>query len=130
AKNEYDQASLDNHGNSTDDNIENINNALSRDQCSGLDKLFGKDADSLIDRAERAGVAIQDLQGYIVGNEEAMRRVTEATRSYIAEGLDPTATQSEINAARSEEHTSELQSRENLVCRLLLEKKNTPPRTQ
>src|SRR5690606_41049664 len=30
---------------------------------------------------------------------------------------------------RSEEHTSELQSRENLVCRLLLEKKNnTPPR--
>src|SRR5690606_40104773 len=28
-------------------------------------------------------------------------------------------------AGRSEEHTSELQSRENLVCRLLLEKKNT-----
>src|SRR5690606_41991267 len=27
-------------------------------------------------------------------------------------------------ALRSEEHTSELQSRENLVCRLLLEKKN------
>src|SRR5690606_42123227 len=29
----------------------------------------------------------------------------------------------QIPAARSEEHTSELQSRENLVCRLLLEKK-------
>src|SRR5690606_40664755 len=28
-----------------------------------------------------------------------------------------------VVAARSEEHTSELQSRENLVCRLLLEKK-------
>src|SRR5690606_15769116 len=28
------------------------------------------------------------------------------------------------NERRSEEHTSELQSRENLVCRLLLEKKN------
>src|SRR5690606_40705425 len=28
------------------------------------------------------------------------------------------------NFERSEEHTSELQSRENLVCRLLLEKKN------
>src|SRR5690606_41694444 len=27
---------------------------------------------------------------------------------------------------RSEEHTSELQSREHLVCRLLLEKKNPP----
>src|SRR5690606_41956857 len=28
-----------------------------------------------------------------------------------------------LNIMRSEEHTSELQSRENLVCRLLLEKK-------
>src|SRR2546430_11807357 len=31
------------------------------------------------------------------------------------------------NADRSEEHTSELQSQSNLVCRLLLEKKNTTP---
>src|SRR3712207_8763884 len=31
-------------------------------------------------------------------------------------------------AARSEEHTSELQSRQYLVCRLLLEKKKAPPR--
>src|SRR5690606_41076435 len=30
----------------------------------------------------------------------------------------------EVTGPRSEEHTSELQSRENLVCRLLLEKKN------
>src|SRR5690606_39283466 len=29
-----------------------------------------------------------------------------------------------LQVERSEEHTSELQSRENLVCRLLLEKKN------
>src|SRR2546421_3727187 len=29
---------------------------------------------------------------------------------------------------RSEEHTSELQSRSDLVCRLLLEKKKKPPR--
>src|SRR5436309_10131700 len=32
-----------------------------------------------------------------------------------------------ISVERSEEHTSELQSRENLVCRLLLEKKKEPP---
>src|SRR5690606_20133706 len=32
-------------------------------------------------------------------------------------------------AERSEEHTSELQSRENLVCRLLLEKKKTRRQT-
>src|SRR2546430_10014772 len=30
---------------------------------------------------------------------------------------------------RSEEHTSELQSQSNLVCRLLLEKKTSPPPT-
>src|SRR5436309_10475584 len=30
-----------------------------------------------------------------------------------------------LASTRSEEHTSELQSRENLVCRLLLEKKKT-----
>src|SRR5690606_41553372 len=33
---------------------------------------------------------------------------------------------SACNEKRSEEHTSELQSRENLVCRLLLEKKKRP----
>src|SRR2546427_6098435 len=33
-------------------------------------------------------------------------------------------TQSSIVFMRSEEHTSELQSQSNLVCRLLLEKKN------
>src|SRR5215475_15816772 len=35
----------------------------------------------------------------------------------------PRPTSSARASARSEEHTSELQSRENLVCRLLLEKK-------
>src|SRR5690606_41820741 len=34
--------------------------------------------------------------------------------------------QTEPDGVRSEEHTSELQSRENLVCRLLLEKKKKP----
>src|SRR3712207_8789784 len=33
-----------------------------------------------------------------------------------------------VQRGRSEEHTSELQSRQYLVCRLLLEKKNTRPR--
>src|SRR3954466_1145484 len=32
-------------------------------------------------------------------------------------------------ALRSEEHTSELQSHDNLVCRLLLEKNHSPPTT-
>src|SRR5690606_39446772 len=36
--------------------------------------------------------------------------------------LSAELTKGDIGSARSEEHTSELQSRENLVCRLLLEK--------
>src|SRR5690606_41162529 len=42
----------------------------------------------------------------------------ESRQSGVGKGLPTVTTQ----IARSEEHTSELQSRENLVCRLLLEK--------
>src|SRR5436309_12496705 len=38
-------------------------------------------------------------------------------------GLEPPRRPPKPPRGRSEEHTSELQSRENLVCRLLLEKK-------
>src|SRR5699024_11305188 len=58
-------------------------------------------------------------------------RSTPATNCLIVRPLDtrainiPTNGDQEIHQ-RSEEHTSELQSRFDLVCRLLLEKKNTP----
>src|SRR3712207_8270273 len=39
-------------------------------------------------------------------------------------GLSGSTTKEPSNPLRSEEHTSELQSRQYLVCRLLLEKKN------
>src|SRR5436309_11789602 len=45
-------------------------------------------------------------------------RTTRLRRSVTTSGPPSAAV-----SARSEEHTSELQSRENLVCRLLLEKK-------
>src|SRR2546430_12899324 len=44
----------------------------------------------------------------------------------VAGGAVPVRGPGEAQAARSEEHTSELQSQSNLVCRLLLEKKKTP----
>src|SRR5690606_42102251 len=61
-------------------------------------------------RAERADAGQYDLLG--VGQ-----------RRRIADGLHVCAQPPEGDGHRSEEHTSELQSRENLVCRLLLEKK-------
>src|SRR3712207_9140454 len=47
---------------------------------------------------------------------------------YVFGGEQPTGTfnnTEKFDVGRSEEHTSELQSRQYLVCRLLLEKKNT-----
>src|SRR5690606_41862514 len=41
-----------------------------------------------------------------------------------AHGMDLPQVFATVRALRSEEHTFELQSRENLVCRLVLEKKN------
>ena len=43
----------------------------------------------------------------------------------LARHFDHSININDINSARSEEHTSELQSPMYLVCRLLLEKKNT-----
>src|SRR5438477_6127419 len=42
------------------------------------------------------------------------------------EEANPVRVELRVRFHRSEEHTSELQSHVNLVCRLLLEKKNTP----
>src|SRR5207302_3266422 len=44
--------------------------------------------------------------------------------SNVAPQAPPSPVAPENLGTRSEEHTSELQSRENIVCRLLLEKKN------
>src|SRR5690606_41632432 len=59
----------------------------------------------------------RDLVAYALAEREreAERRVA-VERARMAR---------EVHDLRSEEHTSELQSRENLVCRLLLEKKKT-----
>src|SRR5690606_39714122 len=54
--------------------------------------------------------------GAVSAEVEQLLRVTK-------ESLDKGVEQAVVG--RSEEHTSELQSRENLVCRLLLEKKKT-----
>src|SRR5207302_7992908 len=49
--------------------------------------------------------------------------MTVLTMSPLMVGLVQAAVALPVFLVRSEEHTSELQSRENLVCRLLLEKK-------
>src|SRR3712207_7819310 len=58
--------------------------------------------------------AVQVECGYLTSPEDAARLRDADFRDVVAEALV---------VARSEEHTSELQSRQYLVCRLLLEKK-------
>src|SRR3989442_7286769 len=63
-------------------------------------------------------VAVQAIAGWHLnrGSPEEIRKAT---------AWDPDNAELCAARARSEEHTSELQSRPHLVCRLLLEKKNS-----
>src|SRR5690606_41865811 len=58
----------------------------------------------------------------IVAGARLLGKEDDRTLGVMSLQTAATATQASTNY-RSEEHTSELQSRENLVCRLLLEKK-------
>src|SRR5690606_41896038 len=68
-----------------------------------------------------------DEDGYIVNADGYFLLNTNGGRIQISDNVESfsIAKNGDVNIvpARSEEHTSELQSRENLVCRLLLEKK-------
>src|SRR5690606_41135709 len=70
------------------------------------------------------------LRGH--GSGSARRRRGEPRRAPRRRGRQQSASRLPLRDAggRSEEHTSELQSRENLVCRLLLEKKKQHASTQ
>src|SRR5688500_11828417 len=77
-------------------------------------------------RSDRARARVRTIPA---GGESAARavgaRVARLPQSPIAGGARAALRSSRARAAsRSEEHTSELQSPCNLVCRLLLEKKN------
>src|SRR2546430_6188092 len=65
--------------------------------------------------------------------KEAALAATRCRNPHPEQVTDPAFLASEFfdarDAVRSEEHTSELQSQSNLVCRLLLEKKKKPTYT-
>src|SRR5438445_5175915 len=68
---------------------------------------------------------VQDLQGF--GHPRQFVSGQKAHREAWLGGMSDAACSfgCRFNLRRSEEHTSELQSRQYLVCRLLLEKKKT-----
>src|SRR3712207_6871228 len=58
-------------------------------------------------------------------DEQTVRQPPRHERAVLRRPIDPAARDAVPALERSEEHTSELQSRQYLVCRLLLEKKKT-----
>src|SRR5690606_41025280 len=70
-----------------------------------------------------AGVAALDLLRHLGMTDRGIEMEIHKKMPF-GSGLGSSAASAVAGAFRSEEHTSELQSRGNLVCRLLLEKKN------
>jgi TP901 family phage tail tape measure protein len=73
---------LDEFGQQTGDTLSLINKNLSSNRNNWIDNLIGHDPTSLIDTAKKIGLSIKDLQGYIVGNAEAIDRVNKATADF------------------------------------------------
>src|SRR5690606_40642312 len=93
---------------------------LSFGEVEFLDQISKEEQKALFGELNEYGIEIienqksalvQKIKDTIVDMVFSERDVNVKASVYLAE-------------KRSEEHTSELQSRENLVCRLLLEKKN------
>src|SRR5690625_618431 len=107
---------------------------LTTERVMGIETEFGVAHADLEDRA-RSGAGSSILLSHLVVGAYALldenegRRGTRVRWDYGDETPLRDARGFEIQ--RSEEHTSELQSRGHLVCRLLLEKKKRqPPATQ
>src|SRR5690606_17823961 len=98
---------------------------------AGLGQVLGTE---LIEVRFRSNVSMDGLepfeeQGWMgrhVRIGSARFRVELPIRRCLAPHANPETGERDQPILRSEEHTSELQSRENLVCRLLLEKKKSP----
>src|SRR5690606_41040324 len=80
-----------------------------------------RSSDLLVPSGGRTGLS----GGAVAANGELVVSLERMNRAIAFDPVDRTLTVQAgmVLEARSEEHTSELQSRENLVCRLLLEKK-------
>src|SRR3712207_8286713 len=74
-------------------------------------------SETMLETITDAAVAMDRDWRYVYANDRALAR--------FAAWLGAPVRREDIIGKRSEEHTSELQSRQYLVCRLLLEKKNT-----
>src|SRR6266508_5272396 len=81
---------------------------------------YGRTAPPRLDAGAACGLASGSVRSATI----VPARLTAAALSAAARPELVPAALTRLRAARTEEHTSELQSRGHLVCRLLLEKKH------
>src|SRR5690606_41764828 len=79
--------------------------------------LLGRQLAGLLDLGDGAEFQSGKFAGALAQAVGKVVAIDDQILAYVVAAVDD-------DMHRSEEHTSELQSRENLVCRLLLEKKN------
>src|SRR3712207_8144067 len=72
----------------------------------------------------RSEEAFSEVQGYYAACSSSERTTNTGQWAWRITEFETLPIKALLKGPRSEEHTSELQSRQYLVCRLLLEKKN------
>ena len=82
ARTEELQGTLDEFGNVTSETMSSINEGLSRNRVGSLEGIFGKDPESLVDFGKKLGLTVEDLQGAILGEADALDRVNAASSEY------------------------------------------------
>src|SRR5699024_12085876 len=106
-------------------------NMAKQDTIERLERLVEQQMETTKDLADKLGEknsnpyeqAIVDAIVEKAGTESREIIITDVKKQ-IEEYVEEQLTNLPVKIERSEEHTSELQSRFDLVCRLLLEKKN------
>src|SRR5207248_6589192 len=91
------------------------------DVVIGTHRLLSKD----IAFKDLGLLVIDEEQRFGVGQKERLKQLKKAI-DVVAMSATPIPRTLHMSMVRSEEHTSELQSPYDLVCRLLLETKNQP----
>src|SRR3989475_8915921 len=81
-------------------------------------------------RSVRGTLVVREPPGYTHGRVTVNLAVRLAAHLEASGGLQVLVAETGFTLGRSEEHTSELQSQSNLVCRLLLEKKKQHKRNE
>lgn len=93
ARTEELEATLGTFGRVTDDTLTAMNKFLSADTRDWFARTFNtQQATSLIDRAQELGLSIEDLQGYILGEADAIDRVNAATQDYVDQHSESVST--------------------------------------